>query len=87
MGQKVSDEFVVPLRRAHHREAHRASKEVARWTRLGIDPLVVSRSFWLDTRPNLGLQCEAKQVSTKDPIAIEDDTKQHSNSPTRGILG
>lgn len=39
LGQKVSDEFTVPLCRAHHRELHRADKEVNWWTRLGIDPL------------------------------------------------
>jgi hypothetical protein len=27
LGQKVSDEFTVPLCRAHHRELHRAGKE------------------------------------------------------------
>ena len=29
LGQKVSDEFTVPLCRAHHRELHRAGKEAA----------------------------------------------------------
>jgi hypothetical protein len=50
LGQKVSDEFTVPLCRAHHRELHRAGKETDWWTRLGIDPLVVARSLWLNTR-------------------------------------
>jgi hypothetical protein len=27
LGQKVSDEFTVPLCREHHRELHRAGKE------------------------------------------------------------
>ena len=28
LGQKVSDEFTVPLCRAHHRELHRTGKEI-----------------------------------------------------------
>jgi hypothetical protein len=50
LGHKVSDEFTVPLCRAHHRELHRAGKETDWWTRLAIDPLVVARSLWLNTR-------------------------------------
>jgi hypothetical protein len=38
LGQKVSDEFTMPLCRAHHRQLHRADKEVNWWTSLGIDP-------------------------------------------------
>jgi hypothetical protein len=49
-GQKVSDEFAVPLCRAHHSELHRAGTETDWWTRFGIDPLVVARSLWLNTR-------------------------------------
>ena len=33
LGQKVSDEFTVPLCRAHHRELHRAGKESDWWAR------------------------------------------------------
>jgi hypothetical protein len=50
LGQKVSDEFAVPLCRAHHRELHRAGKETDWWTGFGIDPLLVARSLWLNTR-------------------------------------
>jgi hypothetical protein len=39
LGRKVSDEFTVPLCRAHHREAHRASREMAWWQSHGIAPL------------------------------------------------
>jgi hypothetical protein len=51
MGQKVSDEFTVPLCRAHHRELHRAGKEAAWWSKTGIDPLSIARELWLGTRP------------------------------------
>ncbi|WP_439398292.1 DUF968 domain-containing protein [Bradyrhizobium sp. PMVTL-01] len=49
LGLKVSDEFTVPLCRAHHRELHRASNEVAWWSRLAIAPLEVARRLWLTT--------------------------------------
>jgi hypothetical protein len=51
LGRKVSDEFTVPLCRAHHREVHRWGDEAAWWQRSGIDPLVAARTLWLETRP------------------------------------
>jgi hypothetical protein len=51
LGQKVSDEFTVPLCRGHHRELHRASKEAEWWSKTGIDPLGIARQLWLGTRP------------------------------------
>jgi hypothetical protein len=42
LGRRVSDEFTVPVCRAHHRELHRAGNEVAWWHRLNIDPLPVA---------------------------------------------
>jgi hypothetical protein len=49
LGQRVSDEFVVPLCRAHHRELHRAGTEMEWWSRLGIEPLQAARTLWLLT--------------------------------------
>jgi hypothetical protein len=46
LGRKVSDEFVVPLCRTHHREAHRASREIAWWQAQGIAPLATAETFW-----------------------------------------
>jgi hypothetical protein len=51
MGQKVSDEFAVPLCRGHHREAHRSGDEVAWWDRQGIDPTPAARALWLESHP------------------------------------
>jgi len=51
LGQKVSDEFTVPLCRAHHRELHRAGKEVEWWSRIGIEPLQPARTLWCLTHP------------------------------------
>ena len=51
LGQKVSDEFTVPLCRAHHRELHRAGKEREWWSRNGLEPLKSARSLWTMTHP------------------------------------
>jgi hypothetical protein len=50
LGRKVSDEFVAPLCRSHHREVHRVGDERAWWMRLGIDPVKVARDLWRNTR-------------------------------------
>jgi len=51
LGLKVSDEFTVPLCRAHHRELHRAGKEVDWWARTGIDPTGIAHKLWIETHP------------------------------------
>ena len=50
MGLKVSDEFTVPLCRAHHRDNHNSGDEVAWWERRAIDPIATSRALWVSTR-------------------------------------
>jgi hypothetical protein len=50
MGRKVSDEFTVPLCRAHHQENHRFGDEIAWWERRAIDPIATSRMLWVSTR-------------------------------------
>jgi hypothetical protein len=51
LGRKVSDEFTVPLCRAHHREVHRCGDERLWWGKTGIDPLAAARVLWLETHP------------------------------------
>ncbi len=46
LGRKVSDEFTVPLCRAHHREIHRCGDEGLWWEKTGIDPLAAARTGW-----------------------------------------
>jgi hypothetical protein len=50
MGRKTSDEFVVPLCRAHHRQNHEVGDEISWWKRSGIDPLSVANRLWGFTR-------------------------------------
>jgi hypothetical protein len=50
MGLKVSDEFTVPLCRAHHRELHSTGNEIAWWEGRSIDPVSTSRALWSSTR-------------------------------------
>ena len=51
LGRKVSDEFIVPLCRGHHREVHRSGDEASWWSKAGIDPIGVARTLWLQTHP------------------------------------
>ena len=63
LGWKVSDEFVAPLCRIHHRAVHRVSDERAWWKLAGIDPVKVARKLWRNSRlkrtslpPSLGAE-------------------------------
>ena len=51
LGRKVSDEFIVPLCRGHHREVHRCGDEAGWWKKAGIVPTVAARALWLETHP------------------------------------
>jgi len=51
LGRKVSDEFIVPLCRGHHREVHRCGDEAVWWNKTGIDPSAAARVLWLKTHP------------------------------------
>jgi hypothetical protein len=50
LGRKVSDEFTVPVCRAHHREIHRKGDEAAWWTAAKVDPMALARALWLAPR-------------------------------------
>jgi hypothetical protein len=51
LGRKVSDEFIVPLCRGHHREVHRTGDEASWWSKAGIDPTDAARTLWTNTHP------------------------------------
>ena len=50
LGRRVSDEFIVPVCRVHHRELHRSGNEVAWWRKLNIDPIPIALRLWQQTR-------------------------------------
>lgn len=51
LGRKVSDEFIVPLCRTHHREVHRSADEHGWWRQAGIDALASAEKLWRETHP------------------------------------
>jgi hypothetical protein len=59
LGRKVSDEFTVPLCRAHHREVHCCGNEGSWWRSTGVDPLAAARALWLETHPVLRVETTA----------------------------
>ena len=59
LGRKVSDEYTVPLCRAHHREVHRAAKEIPWWQSLGIAPLAVADVLWHKSQSGQALNEQA----------------------------
>ena len=46
LGRKVSDEFTVPLCRAHHQELHQHGNEASWWANLQIAPLPIALDLW-----------------------------------------
>ncbi len=46
LGQKVSDEYTVPLCAIHHRALHDAGREVEWWASVNIDPAPVALGLW-----------------------------------------
>ena len=54
LGRRVSDEFIVPVCRIHHRELHRSGNEAAWWRKLNIDPIPIALRLWQQTRTDGG---------------------------------
>jgi ERF superfamily len=69
LGRKVSDEFVVPLCRGHHRAVHRSRDERAWWKQAGIDPIKVARRLWKETRGMGQPQSERTASPRRDAAA------------------
>jgi hypothetical protein len=55
LGRKVSDEYTVPLCRAHHRELHRAASEILWWQSHTLAPLAVAESLWRQSQSGQAL--------------------------------
>lgn len=56
LGLKVSDEFTVPLCRAHHRELHHAGNEAAWWDDLEINVVEIAKGLWEQSHAATPLQ-------------------------------
>ena len=50
LGRRASDEFTVPLCRAHHRALHATGDEKTWWQVQNVEPLVVAQTLWKTTR-------------------------------------
>ena len=75
LGRKVSDEFVVPLCRGHHREVHRCGDEAAWWIKVGVNPMVAARTLWLETH---------RQLAAHDQAVIESPPSNNETKPFAG---
>jgi hypothetical protein len=75
LGRKASDEFAVPLCRAHHRAVHRVGDEQAWWTAAGIDPVKVARQLWRQTR------LDDPQVHRQAGLALHQETPSIASAP------
>jgi hypothetical protein len=80
LGWKVSDEFVAPLCRIHHRAVHRVGDERAWWKLVGIDPIKVARKLWRSSRRN-------KNSPGSIPVAEAPRTKESLTSADIGDKG
>ena len=75
LGRKVSDEFIVPLCRGHHREVHRSGDEASWWSKAGIDCISAARTLWTETHPVLSVaEPPNPDPPTASPAATSDLT-------------
>ena len=82
LGRKVSDEFVVPLCRTHHRALHRVGNEPGWWKTTGIDPLVVARQLWGQSRLSAQPEPVPLQAPSEPLRAAAADPPSGSHSPS-----
>ena len=80
LGLKVSDEFTVPLCRAHHRELHRTGKESDWWAKAGLEPISLARKLWLETHP-LHASADVLGDDGEKPGAANDEVTTMSRQP------
>ena len=87
LGRKVSDEFVVPLCRGHHREVHRCSNEIAWWNGYGIDAGEAARNFWTQTHaalvPTNGTSEDIAKPAAKQKVPPNADRRATQRAATR----
>jgi hypothetical protein len=69
LSRKVSDEFIVPLCRGHHREVHHSGDEETWWTKTGFDPTAAARALWLETHPLPAISDKARVEESSSVVA------------------
>jgi hypothetical protein len=77
LGRRVSDEFIVPVCRVHHRELHRSGDEATWWRRLNIDPLPVALRLWQHTRADGEVVPSRERVTQAEAVKIPDVSGEH----------
>lgn len=83
MGMKVSDEYVVPLCRLHHREVHHARNELAWWRDLKIDPLEVANKLWQESHARLQ---KANPTSREDEAQVAENAHAPQGQDASSVL-
>ena len=93
LGRKVSDEFVVPLCRGHHREVHRSGDEASWWSKGRIDPIGAARKLWTETHPLRPVaeapnpaQATAARIATSDSPSVRRLPNGTRNRKTKPII-
>ena len=93
LGRKVSDEFIVPLCRGHHREVHRSGDEASWWSKAGIDPIGAARTLWTETHPLRSVaeapnpdQSTASRAATSDSTSVPRLPNGPRNRKTKPII-
>jgi hypothetical protein len=93
LGRKVSDEFIVPLCRGHHREVHRSGDEVSWWSKAGIDAIGAARTLWTQTHPLRSVaeatnpdQLTASRATVSDSTSVPRLPKAPRNRKTKPII-
>jgi hypothetical protein len=76
LGRRVSDEFIVPVCRIHHRELHRSDDEAAWWRSLNIDPLPVALRLWQHTRADGELTASREGITQAQAAKTTDMSVQ-----------
>jgi hypothetical protein len=84
LGRKVSDEFVIPLCRGHHREVHRHGDEGAWWQKAGIDSTAAARVLWRETHP---LSTDPAKLRTDAADSVEIGPRERTNAQRKRQVG
>ena len=79
----MSDEFIVPVCRLHHRELHRSGDELGWWRRLNVDPVPIALRLWQQSRADNG---QAQAANTIDALpAMRAEASNDKTKPIGGV--